>query len=155
MNLTSENSEPHRRLNPKASWLFGILALAWAVLIHLLVGGPSPGGPGDFLWTFLINGGHAVLFAVQAFLLGLAFGNRWLGLAVLLAFVYGGMEEWVQAYLPDRSASYFDWATDGFGALFGVGVLYWGYSPSRDRLLWLLLWVFLASLSALGDTLWG
>jgi len=139
----------------KGPWVYGVLAVAWAVLIHFLVGGPSLGGPKDLFWTFWINGGHAALFAIQAFLLGLALGRKGLPLAVVLAFAYGGVEEWVQVYLPDRSASLFDWATDGFGALFGAEILRYRLRLNKESLLRLILWVFLASLSALGDTLWG
>jgi hypothetical protein len=151
----SERVEEGAGSFPMVTWLYWTLAVSWAFLIHRLVGGPSPGGGTDFFWTFLINGGHAVLFSIQALLLGLALGkNRWL-LAVVLAVAYGGMEEWVQAYLPDRSASFFDWATDGFGAMFGIEVLLSRYPLPKGRLFRLILWVVLASLSALGDTLWG
>ncbi|HHI80696.1 MAG TPA: VanZ family protein [Planctomycetes bacterium] len=155
MKPRSQKLEGDGKASPKASRFFWLLALAWGLLIHSLVGGPSPGGGEDPFWTFWINGGHAALFAVQAFLLGLALGRRAWGLAALLAFAFGGVEEWIQMYLPDRSASLFDWATDGFGALFGVELFRTESLLRRRSLLRMLLWVVLASLSALGDTLWG
>jgi VanZ family protein len=98
-------------------------AVFWAALVLLLLTMPGSSVPNVYFWTFGIDFdkfAHGVLFFVQAILLYPALRNnsrRPIIFSVLLATVYGGLLECVQAVLPDRSASIMDFVADGAGAL--------------------------------------
>ena len=109
----------------------------------------------------LFNAAHAVLFGVQALLLGLALRpgrvdvprrGPWL-LASLVALLYSGALELVQGTLPGRSASWADMLTNAVGA-FGVP---WalaterpGAAPAGTRLFGPRTWIVAAASLACG-----
>ena len=67
---------------------------------------------------------HASMFSLCAamFVRGWAtFAERW-WLVCLMLILYGGVTEWIQRYVPGRSATLGDLLADGVGVLVGVGV---------------------------------
>jgi VanZ family protein len=67
---------------------------------------------------------HALLFAVCGALFVRGWGTlreRWWLLCAAL-FLYGGLTELLQRYVPGRSASWGDVVADGIGVLVGVGL---------------------------------
>lgn len=101
-----------------------LLLVAWTVLVWQLLTNPRVSTEPWFPWMpYVRNFGHAVLFGVQALLIGLALRPGpvgrplavWLA-AATLALAYGGLTEWRQSALPGRTASWIDVATDAVGA---------------------------------------
>ena len=103
---------------------------AWATMVLIFVLssisglGPIPGGVDDGV-------AHALQYAVLAALLlrGLA-GARWRGvrvraaaLAVLLATLYGVIDEAHQWFVPGRTAEVTDLVADALGAAVAAGVI--------------------------------
>lgn len=132
-------------------------ALLWAAAIFALSSRPAEAtGPEPFLLGVLRNGVHAPLYAFLGAFLLLAFvprnergpgvGSRWIALALLLALLFGGSDEWHQSLVPGRHPSLLDLATDGFGAAFGASVVRWALlAGAPGPLLW-------AAAAALGAT---
>lgn len=69
---------------------------------------------------------HFVLYAGLTFLLSWVFqrlvSNPPLArsLALVVALIYGGVDEYLQQFIPTRSMDFWDWVADGCGALAGV-----------------------------------
>ena len=68
---------------------------------------------------------HFSIYAILAFLLTkLTFETapRWLAaaLAVLVAVLFGAVDEWHQGFIPGRSKELADWYADTAGAVFGA-----------------------------------
>ncbi|HKE02388.1 MAG TPA: VanZ family protein [Planctomycetota bacterium] len=101
-------------------------ALVWWALIAWLSAVPSLGTEGGGLTAHvLLNAGHAPLFGVLA--AGIAFaaaaraprpvpGIAACALALVATFVAGGIDELHQAFVPGRTSSWLDVATDTVGA---------------------------------------
>jgi VanZ family protein len=91
------------------------------------------------------NFAHAVLFGIQAVLIGLALrpgpigrpARIWL-VASTLALAYGMLTEWRQASLPGRTASWIDVVTDAVGAYGAPWALAHGFRLSRRAVIVLL-----------------
>jgi VanZ family protein len=60
---------------------------------------------------------HFFYYGTMAFLLAFAAGRRWLIVPLLLVPVIGALDEWHQAGIPGRDASFFDWVADELGTL--------------------------------------
>lgn len=113
-----------KRPLPAAAWT--ALAVAWAAAIFWASSRPNP-------FPFLPQGllsqdkllhmaayavlGALVLGAIHRTRLGLA---RAVGVAVLVATVYGAIDEWHQSFVPNRSAQVADVVADALGALVGA-----------------------------------
>lgn len=117
-----------------------VLALlaAWTAGIFWLLTTPRVSTAPRF-WgrAYAFNLGHAVLFGVEALLVGAALrpgrvaalSGRWLA-AALIATAYGALMEWLQGALTTRQPSLLDVATNAAGA-FGVP-----WALARPRPLW-------------------
>lgn len=85
---------------------------------------------------FLLKLDDKVIHASEFFILGLiscaAFSLEKPGVfsrhALMLSFVYalslGAVTEWIQAWTPDRSPSWMDWAADAVGAVLAIALLF-------------------------------
>lgn len=70
---------------------------------------------------------HVIEYAILAILLMRALSGSWLwrssgalaGAVIVLASLYGGLDEWHQSFVPLRHPSVFDWAFDSLGAWVG------------------------------------
>ena len=114
--------------------------------------GTGPLFPGS---SFVFNVGHAVIFAVEALLIGRVLQpearpghGRWL-IASALAWTYSGALEWRQGFIEGRQSSVADLLTNAIGA-FGVP---WMLADREKRVGRTALVVFAALASALLDTL--
>jgi VanZ family protein len=143
------------------SGLYLTLAVAWAgVLAWLLLSEP---GDLNLIRTpdFVLNLGHALVFAPLGALLFLGFPkcHAFLLLAFVLAGVYGALMEMLQLWVPGRICDPIDAMTNVFGAAWGIScVVALGHWREKGlgnaRLLRLPLLLLLASLgSALLATL--
>jgi VanZ family protein len=112
-----------------------VLLVVWTVVIWQLLTSPRVGTRAWYPWMpYVRNFAHAVLFGVQALLIGWSLRPGpvgrplalWLA-ASGLALAYGGLTEWRQAVLPERTASWIDVGTDAIGA-FGLP---WALSTGR------------------------
>lgn len=93
----------------------------WAAVLFLLSSWPNPAGPS---WLHVSDKVvHFVLFAVLGGALG--FGRHWSGgtvphwLVIGVGMLYGAMDEWHQALVPNRVPSMGDWYADVGGVLLG------------------------------------
>jgi hypothetical protein len=91
-----------------------IAALAWMGVIFALSSGRRDLLPSGTFGVYLSNAAHAPIFGLLALLAGRALGSTALGLAVAIA--YAIIDECHQAFVPGRSASVLDLATDAVGA---------------------------------------
>jgi VanZ family protein len=115
--------------------LFGLAALLWAGLTFWL--SSSPDAQGAATWLDLSPPRdklfHAANFGVLALLIFFASGRP--ALAVLLASLYGAVDELHQATVPGRSADVADWVADTLGAAFAVMLAaLWQRRRERARL---------------------
>ncbi len=100
-------------------------ALVWAAVLFLLSSWPNPTGPSWLQVSDKVV--HFVLFAVLGGALG--FGRQWSGgsvphwLVIGVGMLYGAMDEWHQALVPNRVPSLGDWYADVAGVLFGYVVI--------------------------------
>jgi len=106
-------------------WL--LPALAYAALIFWLSHQPNPLPAltlevSDKLLHAVEYAGLAALLVLGLTHLGTMGLRRAALLAVALAVAYGGTDELHQAFVPNRDASWLDWAADSTGALVG-GIL--------------------------------
>ena len=101
-----------------------LLLVAWTILVWELLTGTRVSTEPWYPWMpYVRNFAHAVLFGVQALLIGLALRpgpvgrpvGIWL-VASTLALAYGVLTEWRQSELPGRTASGLDVVTDAIGA---------------------------------------
>lgn len=107
------------------------LVLAYYGFIWWLSSHEGRSGERAFLWIYLFNGGHAVLFGLMAFLLawcvpetvGRRTGRRAALSVVAAAGVLGIIDEIHQSTSPGRDASVLDFCTDLSGALFVIFLL--------------------------------
>lgn len=109
------------------------IALAGASLFVL---GAQPFAAGLFSppWDKLA---HMTTFAVIGAAAGVASNARgllMLACCVAGALALGVMDEWHQAYLPGRSASWADLAADAVGGLIGAAALHFFQLPSDRRI---------------------
>ncbi len=102
-----------------ASVIYWALPVFWMGVIFYKSAQNSSGVGTSTSWL-----GHLAEYGVLTFLLVLASAKttavdwRWLLVAVtLLAALYGLSDEFHQSFVPGRTASVLDWATDIFGVL--------------------------------------
>lgn len=100
-------------------------AAVWAAVLFLLSSWPNPAGPS---WLHVSDKVvHFVLFAVLGAALG--FGRQWSGgtvphwVVIGVGMLYGAMDEWHQALVPNRVPSLGDWYADVGGVLLGYVVV--------------------------------
>jgi hypothetical protein len=100
-----------------------LATVAWMALVFVLSNGRRDLLPPGWFSSLVSNAGHAAIFGVLALLAARAAGSgmraQWVGFAI--AVLYGATDEWHQSYVPGRTASLADWATDAIGA---AGVLW-------------------------------
>lgn len=113
------------------------LTLAWAVLIVALTVSPLPPAGASLTVPGLDKLVHAALFGVLAWLALQARargGQRRLPLWVLVVSIamFAGADEWVQQFVPGRSADLLDWSADMSGVL--VAVLIFISAPARREM---------------------
>src|SRR6185436_11699412 len=63
---------------------------------------------------------HFFYFGTMAALLAHGLGRRWYWIALLAVPMFGALDEWHQLYVPGRSSSVWDWATDLAAAVVAV-----------------------------------
>ena len=131
MDIERDDSPPQRGLYWLGYWAPVVL---YAGLIFYL---SSQSYPEEYVPHVLLNLGDKVLHAMEYALLGLlayrAFrhaAGTWCSrhavlLAIGLATIYGGTDEWHQAFVPFRESDRWDLATDLLGAC--LGVVLWGW----------------------------
>ena len=81
--------------------------------------------PGELLSSGTDKLAHLLAFGALGACAALGFGlSRWRRIGVGL-MAYGALIEWVQAFIPGRSAEWLDLGADGIGALLGVLLVAW------------------------------
>lgn len=65
----------------------------------------------------LDKGVHFLYYGIMAFLLAHGVGRRWLIVPLILVPAIGVLDEWHQAGIPGRDASFFDWLADELGTV--------------------------------------
>lgn len=104
---------------------FIILTVAYWLLALLMTHLPKPPAIGPRVGD---KGQHVVGFGLLALMLYLTIWicrptTRWIGLYVMLIVLgYGAIDEWTQPW-TGRSCDFFDWLSDGAGAVIAVGSL--------------------------------
>lgn len=99
-------------------------ALAWMAVIWVL--SAQTGQTLDPVWP---NPPDKLLHLVEYSVLGLALGyalgagRRGMLAAVALGAAWGGLDEWHQSFVADRTASVLDWLVDAAGVALGVTAL--------------------------------
>lgn len=124
--------------------------IAWMILITVtllqssrspLVGPPAPPGPPSYERELFLTSGHVVAFSVMLVLLWWALhpAPRALLVALAVCWTYGGATELLQMLVPDRGASWGDFAVDclvsGLAALIIYGCSSWATHRERPSLL--------------------
>jgi len=112
-----------------------LIALAYTALLTLVliqssanpVVGPVAPREYNLAWEIFLTTGHLVGFALLVFLIWYALATvapstRSLIVAVIFACLLGLITEYLQSFVPDRSASFFDLACD-WGVAFTVAYL--------------------------------
>lgn len=110
--------------------LYLALAVTMVFLLFYLGGLPFPAGLIVEPWDKLA---HFTVFAALTLLLGIYSGGRHPLVLILLVSAVGAIDEWHQAYLPDRSADIADLLVDVSAAVWGVAL----YSFLSARRRWL------------------
>lgn len=118
---------------PRAFWV--LVAVGWVAWIWLLSEQEAPVETGTFLWSWIGNTAHAVLYGLLALWLALALPRRpgptprgWADLTprrvtglILVVGALGALDEWHQSWVAGRTTSLGDVATD----LVGAAVVLW------------------------------
>ena len=104
-------------------WIAGGLAVIWMGVIFGLSELPGSAVPGRFGWL-----GHLLAYAILASLYLAALdptlrAPRAAAVAVVLASVYGILDELHQLYVPGRSSDPVDWLVDTAGAILAVWLI--------------------------------
>ena len=118
-------------VNNKDAILRWLPALAWMALIFYLSSQPDLPGPPNPLWDLILKqGAHFVAYAVLAILFSFALAPRreTMTIALVLSILYALSDEFHQSFVPGRTPSAWDIATDTAGALFAL------YALRRHRL---------------------
>jgi VanZ family protein len=122
-------------------WVRWLLVAVWATLIWFASSTEGKPGPSSFWWSYAHNFGHVVVYGILGVLWMCAVRGppriRLLG-ALVIAAVYGAVDEWHQSWVPRRSPSAGDLLSDILGAAWFGCVLLWIERPSR-RLAWATL----------------
>jgi len=92
-----------------------LLALGEMGLLWWLSDQPATGMGLPHPWD---KGAHFLAYGLLGFLLGVAFGD--FRPALLLAALYGVVDEWHQSFVPGREAFGLDLLADFLGAYFGA-----------------------------------
>jgi hypothetical protein len=95
--------------------------LAWMATIFWLSSARRDFLPPGPLGAFTSNAAHGPIFGLLALLAARATGSVPLGLAI--SVLYGLGDEWHQSFVPGRSSSPFDLATDTVGSLAALGLM--------------------------------
>ncbi len=114
-----------------------ILTLAMALAIILISTRPNlQVGPGV---PHLDKAAHFVEYALLSWFVAGALRLSGVAarpaaiLAFLGAALFGGMDEWIQSFVPGRVSCVADWAADSIGALAGAGLRTWWESRRAGR----------------------
>src|SRR3954468_5881281 len=95
------------------------IGAACLMAIIVLVGAQGVGKVNDVPhWFHKVE--HFFYFGTMAALLAHGLGQRWFWLALIAVPLFGALDEWHQLYVPGRSSSVWDWATDLAGAAVAV-----------------------------------
>ena len=106
-------------------WRWAVVAI-WAAVIWALSSRPTSGIAPSVWVVLLFNGAHVVLFgmlAALAHLAGTPDEPRASLRAIAIAAAWGALDEVHQMFVPGRSASLWDVATDAAGAVLFVAVV--------------------------------
>ncbi len=116
--------------------------LAWMGLLFFLSAQPDlPHAPGPWLDTLIKKGGHAVVYAILAWLYLRALRHRFVEneastvlrvVSVGLAVLYALSDEYHQTFVPGRNGNLFDVAVDGLGACLAM-LLDWRLARQSAR----------------------
>lgn len=110
-----------------------VYALVWTALVTLLlvqssshpvVGPAAPLGQPSLEREILLTSGHIIAFSILTFLWWwalLRISQHPLTMAIVIGLILGIVTEWAQSFVPDRSASLFDLATN----IVVIGVTAW------------------------------
>lgn len=121
-----------------------LYAVVWVTLVTVtllqssgspIVGPPAPPGPPDDARELFLTTGHIVAFSVMLVLLWWALHPAPFALPVALATccVLGILTEFLQTFVPDRSVSLGDLATNILVSAAAAFLVYWKVSrPTRS-----------------------
>jgi VanZ family protein len=123
----------------RQTWLWVPLAL-YAGLIWYMSSRSTAPGSSFFTFPFGDKVGHALMFGVLAALIWRALRGSFelspsaalIATTVLLAVIYGGIDEIHQSYVPGRSSDAWDLAADALGAMAITFSLYL-FAASRKK----------------------
>lgn len=107
--------------------LASVATLAWMASIFWLSSDRRDLLPPGLFGRFTGNAAHAPLFGVLALLAARGTGSPRLGIAI--ALLYAVADESHQAFVPGRSSSPFDLATDAVGAIAALWLIGTGGEP--------------------------
>lgn len=118
---------------------------------------PKPGPP-DALLAALHNGAHVLAYAALALAWWVALTTRKRTLraswVVGLSLMYGVADEWHQSFVPGRTCSWVDVASDGLGATLMVQYLRWRLRSDQGAAS-SLPWLLAAALVSVGLATFG
>lgn len=125
--------ESYRRL----PWLLRLSAVfAWAGVIWWASSRQGSPGTASLAKVLLSNSAHFFVFGLLSGLLFALFSRKSRGrvaAALLLSIAYGVMDEFHQASVPGRDASWSDVLTDCCGAVAMVSLALWLEQPTTGR----------------------
>jgi len=110
--------------------------IAWAGVIFVLSSIPGRRLPVPSFIPNFDKIAHLGVYALLGFLIFRAGKEEWvrrpsrfwIAAACLLGILYGATDEWHQFFVPQRSCSFWDWASDIVGIVLGVA-----FQLSRGR----------------------
>lgn len=140
--------EKLRHPTARRLYITGWMVLVTVTLLqssgHPVIGQPAPPGHPDATREFFLTMGHVVAFSVMTALLWWALHPARHALVVALVFcvVYGGATELLQTLVPDRGASWDDFAVDCIVSGVVALAIYYRESIATHRLIpSLLRWI--------------
>lgn len=85
----------------------------------------------NVLHVFIRKGGHFLNYAFLTFLLFRAFRGRkkswmpkWILYAIIIAFCYGAIDEYLQTMIETRTGSLYDWLINAAGVMCSAGIMF-------------------------------
>lgn len=131
-------------MSPDRHWITPVLYMAMIIALSSIPGstGPdAPAGPAGWIPPIVSNALHVPVYAGLAFLWACALIRR--GhmplqqaalIALIVAAVFGGIDEAYQGLIDGRTTASGDWLADTIGAAFGCLVfLWWQHRKKRPR----------------------
>lgn len=105
--------------------------LVWMIFIFWLSSIPHLQATSNPFWNFVTRkSAHISEFGILGILLYRAFGFKKTYLAVLIALLYAGSDEYHQSFVPQRVGVLSDIIYDLSGILLGIGVVKWKKSAA-------------------------